>query len=462
MFSTTNWILIFGLAYHMTVGIFSSPIQVATSTFTTSEFKVRIHPDQPLMVGDVVSFEVFAAPGVDLRDQQVSVGLVSPVETDLGKAGFDFTSEKIYRAVLTWIWDTHGIAPGRYSLVFTLKPAGTTWQQSVDLQPSSLVTPYKWASVETTCCTVHYITGTRAEQDLSLLIPEVNNDVQQVEGELGHTLAKKIDINFLPRVLGQGGFATDEVYFSYPDVNYVDTHLDLVLHHELVHIVDADMGGDFRPLLLVEGLAVEMTGGHYRTEPLVQRAAVLPAIGAYIPLANLADNFYSWQHELGYLEAGSLVEFMLATWGWNAYNQFYRDIHPVAGGGDSNAIDRALQVHFGLSLRQVDDRFLRYLQAIPINPDLEQDVIETAQLFDTVRAYQQKLDPAAYFQEVWLPDVAQMRTHGIVADFLRRDETPLDQEIESFLVSAGVAWENGNFAEISRLVSSINQLLPGE
>jgi hypothetical protein len=272
-------------------------------------------------------------------------------------------------------------------------------------------------------------------------------------------MAKKIDINFLPRILGQGGFATDEVYFSYPDINYVDTNLDLVLHHELVHIVDGDMGGGLRPLLLVEGLAVEMTGGHYRIEPLLQRAAVLPAIGAYVPLANLADNFYSWQHEIGYLEASALVNYMLNTWGWNAYNQFYRDIHPVEGGSDAAAIDQALQAHFKLSLRQLDDRFFRYLLSLPINPDLEQDVIATVALFDTVRDYQQQLDPSAYFQEVWLPDVAQMRTRGIVADFFRRDETSLDSEIESILVTAGDAWEKGNFSQVEQQLYSIKRLL---
>jgi len=274
---------------------------------------------------------------------------------------------------------------------------------------------------------------------------------------MNHQLSKKIDINLVPIVLGQSGFTTDEIYISYADLNYTDTDILTVLHHEMVHFVDADIGGDLRPLILVEGLAVYMTGGHYRQEPLSWRAAVLPELGRYIPLTSLADNFYSWQHEIGYLEAGSLLEFMVQTWGWDAFNKFYRDIHPVQGGGEALAMDKALQIHIGLSLRQLDDRFSSYLQSIPIIPQLREDVQLTASLFDTIRLFQQERQPSAYFQQVWLPDARQMRDRAIIADYLARGIDPQDADMEAVLVKAGNYWLKGDFIAALRQLFLVKQ-----
>ncbi len=456
--SLTNWVIILVLAARLFSGI--SPFQVDYLQAQPENFIVRLHPDQPLSAGDVVSFEVYAGSGADLKDQQVTVSLANPQSKVLGKANFELTAENKYRAILMWAWDTHGLESGQYFLYFSIKPAGIAWQQTVELHPAVVNSPYHWDQVTTDCCNIHYITGTNVERDLDTLVPEIDRQMQLVENELKHTLAKKIDINLLPRVLGQGGFTTDEIYFSVPVVNYLDTNLDLVLHHELVHIVDGDMGGELRPLILVEGLAVYLTGGHYRSEALLPRAATLIQNGLYIPVTNLAANFYSWQHEIGYLEAGSLVEYMVDAWGWDAYNRFYRDIHPVPGADESAAFDKALQAHFGITLRALDDRFYNYLRTFPVNPDLSADVISTARLFDTVRAYQQALDPSAYFQEVWLPDANQMRAKGIVADYLRRDESPRDAAIESLLVLAGDAWDKGDFDETSRLLYQVMQNIP--
>ena len=457
----TNWMMVFALAAQVVTGFYPAIFTPLLPTTAPAGYEVRIHPDQPLEVGDVVSFEVYSGPGENLQGQQLTVSLAESPATVLGSADFNSSAGNRFRSILQWVWNTKGLNLGQYSLEFTIKPAGVEWLQTIDLQPAPADNPYQWAVAETDCCNVHYITGTQAEKDLAQLLPEIEDQAQQVESELGHIVAQKIDIDLLPRVLGQGGFTADDIYLTYVNSNYTDTNLITVLHHELVHRVDADMGGDYKPLFLVEGLAVYMTGGHYRTEPLAQRCATLLKSGLYIPLTNLIDIFYNWQHEIGYLEAGSLVEYMVNTWGWSAYNSFYRDIHAVSGADDVAAIDHALTAHFGITLRLLDDRFQVYLEGFPINPDLQDDVLLTVQLFDTIRLFQQKRDPAAYFQEVWLPDSNDMRKRGIVADYVPRDGNPQNLTLEMMLNAAGVDWEKGNFsAGLQKLQLIQRQLQP--
>jgi hypothetical protein len=461
MILSMNWVMIFSLVFQVVTGFLPAPSRPGSAPSQAGKYEVRIHPDLPLEIGDEISFEIYSSPGTNLQDQQITVSLEAPQVKQLGQGNFVPTVDNRFRAELQWVWDTHGFQPGQYTLAFTIKPAEDEWQQMVELQPAPANSLYRWAVGQTECCNVHYITGTPAERDLPRLLPQIEDQVRQVENELKHTLAAKIEIDLLPRVLGQGGFTADEIFLSYPAdaVNYLDSDLMTVLHHEVVHRVDADMGGEFRPLFLIEGLAVYLAGGHYHSEPLGQRAATLLDTGAYIPLPNLVNNFYNWQHEIGYLEAGSLVQFMVNTWGWDAYNNFYRDIHPVLVGNDGAAIDKALQAHFGLSLSLLDDRFQVYLKSFAINPDLRDDVTLTAELFDDIRLYQQKWDPSAYFQEVWLPDPSQMRSRGIVADYLPRSGTVQNMPLEKLLISAGVDWQKGNFSAALQQMQLIQRQL---
>ena len=441
-----SWVIFLSIVTQLVGGIRpSQPLSFSLAVMPQG-YEVRIHPDQPLQVGDMVSFEIYSSPGAHLDGQQLTLSLLEGSETVLGSANFEVSSGNRYRATLQWIWDTKGLAPGEYTLQFLIKPLDLSWTQLVTLQPAPANFPYHWATAEAACCNIYYITGTSAARDIARLVPLIQTQAQQVEKEMGHIVTGKIDIDLLPRVVGQSGFTANEIYLTYVDDNYTDTNFVTVLHHELVHRVDADMGGDYRPLFLVEGLAVYMTGGHYHPEALAFRSATLMQVGLFIPLSNLVDDFYNWQHEIGYLEAGSLVEYMVDTWGWNAYNEFYRDIHISSGMDDADVIDKALQVHFGISLRTLDDRFQVYLRAFPISPDLENDVLMTVQLFDKIRSFQQERDPSAYFQEVWLPDAAEMRKRGIVGDYLPRYANQQDQVIESMLISAGGDWEKGDYS----------------
>ena len=437
------------------------PAPVEPSPTPAANFSVNLHPDGNLYVGDKVSIEVLSPNGLTTKDLTVTVSadgqeIGSQEFSPYGIAGRD-------QATFYWTWDTTGLQPGPHTLHFSVLPTGPDWQQSVSLLPASDLPPSManahWAVAETDCCTISYITGTEAERDIASLKTMADTEAQDVEQRLGKTLTEKIPVVLMSRVLGHGGFTSDAIYVSYLDRNYAGSTTAQVLHHEMVHWVDGKLGGDLRPTILVEGLAVYLSGGHFKPEALPPRAAALLDLNWYIPLRQLTDAFYPAQHEIGYMEAGALVQYLVETYGWQPFNDFYRDIHPQPSGKQSDALDVALQKHFGITLDELEKQWIAHLRTLPSDPAQVQDVTLTVQFYDTVRRYQRLFDPSAYFQTAWLPDAKPMREQGIVADYLRHPDTPLNIYLETMLVGADANLRAGNYSAVSQTLKTVGLML---
>jgi hypothetical protein len=422
---------------------------------------VRFHPDGFLEAGDLVSFEVFAPPGEDYSEITLEVTVDDGQGTSFGP--LEFQPDPIgrqYQAEAYWVWDTSSLSPGEYQMQFKLLPGGLQWHQTVTLaaRPTETATQ-SWQHVETSCCNIHYITGTAAERDLNQLVDLVDQQAQRVEERLGITFTDRVAINFIPRVIGHGGFTTDQLYISYLDRNYAGTNLAIVLFHELTHMLDRQIESGYRPSMFVEGIAVFLSGGHFKHEVLAERAAALLTLDLYIPFDEMIENFYATQHEAGYLQAGALVEFMAAVWGKTSFFTFYRDIQLEDGSTPEKAINQALQRHFKLTLPELENRFLSYLHQL--NPTSAQvdDVRLTVTYFDTVRRYQQRLDPSAYFREAWLPAADAMRKRGIVADYARWPDHPENYVIEKLLAKVWGFLAAGQYRIVEILLRTINRVL---
>jgi hypothetical protein len=423
-----------------------------------SGFSVRLHPDDELREGDLVSFEVSATrQGIDFIKQKL---VVAVKKQEIGTAGFGNVGDGSFHSVLLWAWDTKGLQPGNYTLTFSIMPAGIVWTQTVTLHvPLADSNSFQWKTVQTDCCVINYISHTAAERDIAQLLPIIQDRAEQAAEALHTSLpSQKIVINLIPRNLGHGGFTTDEIFVSYPDHPFTDADFSQLLEHEMIHRLDTDLGGKYRPIFFVEGLAVFATGGHYKKEPLVGRAAALYQLGWYIPLSYLADNFYPSQHEIGYLEASTVIAYMVDTWGWDAFSSFYRDIQPSKG-GDSKAIDDALQRHFSISFKQLEDRYTVMLESQPVNPDLVKDVRYTIELYDTLRLYQQELDPSAYYRQLWTPSGKDARARQIVNDYLRHPDSQINQEIENLLAVTSQSLRAGQYNSIEGNLYTIQQRL---
>ena len=434
-------------------------------------FSVTIHPDNGIYTGDQVSLVINYDPSLGAMDaarnlsgHPIAVSVDAPNGPDLGSAQFGPGPDPgSFSATLQWVWDTSRTSPGQHSLTFELPDEKLSWVEWIDLLPRSQLPPQqrdsRWAVAQSACCTIHYLTGTDAARDIDKIKEIADTAAQSVARELGTQQKESIQITLLPRVLGQGGFTSSEIEVSYLDRDYAGSTLQIILHHEMVHWFDQRMGGDLRPDLFVEGLATYLTGGHFKPEPFVLETAAVLHSGWYIPLSQLADHFYDSQHELSYLEAASLISYMVDTWGWSAFNAFYWDIHPIRGQGQAAAINAALKSHFGISLDDLDNRFTAFLAGMSYPAVLAEDASLTIRYYETVRAYQKVLDPSAYFRQVWLPNPAEMRKRGITADLLRHPDSPTNLEIEDQLVLVDRNLRQGSYDRAEKALTEARQML---
>ena len=442
------WLLIGGLPTH-------------TPFAEGAPMEVRFHPDGPLWTGDWVSVEVFATPEQVSEQSRL---LVFWEGQKLGEAPFSAMYYDTRRsASLLWFWNTGAVPAGEHQLIFEVQPQGLRWTETVRLEPAPPGVAVYWAMAETPCCRIHYLVTTEVERDLPQLQEMIERNAQQIQSALGVEAPAVVDINLFPRMVGHGGFSGAEVYLTYASNLYSGAEFERVVRHELIHRYDLTnlRQGTMRPSLLAEGLAVYLSGGHYKAEPLAGRAAALLSLGWYVPLATLANDFYNAQHEVAYLEAAAWVEYLVRTYGWQAYLAFHRDISAQAGEQPSQAMDAALRAHFGMGLNSLEDRFVAFLNAQPPLPDLVEDVRLTVQLFDALRAYQQRYAPSSYFRSAWLPDATLMRQRQIVGDYLRAPDEEINQLLEGKLREAGLALRAGKFSETRRLIQEVWDVLYG-
>lgn len=437
------------------------PLPTEPGLTPRSDFRAVFHPDGSLYVGDKVSLEVIAPDGFDPSGKSISL---TAGGTDLGSAPISpYGIAGRQEAIFAWAWDTTALQPGAHTLDFSVVPAGPKWSQTVTLLPSADLPPpgasAHWETVTTACCEISYISGTDAERDITALEQMADAQAEDVGEKLHATLTEKIPVVLMSRVLGHSGFTSDAIYVSYLDRNYSGRATAQVLHHEMVHWFDGKQGGDLRPTILVEGLAVYLSGGHFKAEALPPRAAAVLDLGWYIPLQQLTDNFYPSQHEVGYIEGGALVQYLVETYGWDEFNAFYRDIHPAPSPSQSDAIDAALQKHFQISFQELEANWLASLRALPEDPAARGDVVDTVRFFETVRRYQLLFDPSAYFQTAWLPGEKEMRQRGIVADFLRHPDASINKYLETLLVQADAGLRAGNYGPAGHILGAVNGLM---
>ena len=457
-----------GLPPLPTVGLPSLPASTpAACIIRLQPGDVVVHPDPVLYSGDRVSFEIVAESACAAwkgAQAALYIGGTSgqPLSTQsFGGYGLGGRLE----AAFTWVWDTTGQV-GPQTVVAEVRPPAEALQPpavvtlTVNLLPSSQRPPLeaqaRWEQVETDCCIIHYLSGTAAARDIATIQAEANQARQYDEARLGVHRSQKIDFTMLSRLLGQGGFASSSIALTYMDRNPVGNNLLILFRHEETHILDQGLVAS-RPALMAEGLAVYVAGGHFTpNENLPHRAAALLLLHRYIPLDDLADNFYPSQHETGYLEGSAFITYLVDTYGWDRFRQFYQSFKP---GPDREVLDKALTASYGKDLSGMEAEWLANLRTQTVSPAEVDDLRLTLDLYDTLRRYQTQDDPSAYYLTAWVPDPLDAIRRGVTADFLRHPDSSENIALEVMLVDAEHALEAGQYAEVETELNSVNAVL---
>ncbi len=439
---------------------------------------IRFHPGPCQYEGDLLSVEAFVENWSGIDPELIEVALYTGAGED--RVYIDKTNISPFgiggrmQATFYWTWEATNVS-GDQTLTLVLDPddqisadagdadvANNTVTTTVSLQPAEMrpgnEANSEWERIETDCCTIYYTTNTAAARDIDILVPMIEDAVAHAENMLDTQLEEKIQINLLNRVLGHGGFAGgNTMSITYIDRQYSGGEFWRVIAHETSHILDRKINPR-RPTMLTEGLAVYVAGGHFKEEPLTPRIAAVLADDNFISFNEaFINNFYDAQHEISYLEAGALVQYLIERNGSETFFRFLRTLS--ADGSDYDRIQDALRIQYQLSYAELEAEWTAWLADQPQNELWAADIRNTVAFYDTVRRYQRIYDQDAYFLTAWLPSIRQTIANDNVAEFTRHVATVETITLELMLVEAESALRRGEQDNSAEMIARVNRVL---
>jgi hypothetical protein len=451
-----------------------SPIADETSSqdLSISVEDIQLFPISTIISGDRVTIQIqpYVPESVTVENVPVEIYIDDqPVVNDtLDQRNWEGNAEGIYE----WVWDTSGLV-SKHEIRVILDSQDVIQEGDADPTNNEATITFRvgkamerpleernasWITAETDCCYVHAITRTAAYRDFPELLTMVDSAISEASNQLGVFPEEKINLYFIERTIGQGGYAGTEMVIVYNDRPFIGGELYELLVHESVHIIDRQFAPQ-RTKFLAEGVAVWAAGGHYQKQDLQKRAATLLAMNKFIPLAELANNFYPAQHEIGYLEAGAFVDYLVSEYGWPDVREFYSNTSASDGDTEAEALDVNLRHYFKASLAELEAAWLAELQTYSLNDEDIADLRTTIRYYDTARDYQKIYDPTAYFRTAWLPHPDEVIEFGNAADFLRQPDTETNFTMELMLRSAYDAIAKGDTNRANVLLDSIERFL---
>jgi len=338
---------------------------------------------------------------------------------------------------------------------------GPAWQALVAAPtPEPPPVDFTWAVSGTQYFTFTYVAGTEAGRDLAQIAAMARAGLAYITPTLGVDLDGKLTIYLTPRVFWQGGaaYGYKTNLISYLDRNYTAIETWTYFTHEGTHVVANRLiqpkqeGGPDG--VLVEGLAVWATGGHYRPEPIDDLAAVIAASDSYIPRSTLrAGPFYDFQHETSYMEAGSFVKFLIEHYGLDRFKQLYGQET-----GKAEQDEPLVESLYGKSYAELEAEWLEYLDSLSPAPEEAEVWGFNVRYFDLMRGYQTELDPDARI----LPGIPTEWTSSTLSIFIRRMVAPVNVVFETALISAQEQASRGDVAGADALLDDVEEGLEGK
>ncbi len=436
---------------------------------------IFLYPVPSIFAGDKVTFQLWPTVPEPISPENVAVQ-ISIDGAEVARGALSGNSHLSGEAVglFEWVWDA--TEPGPHRIQVTLDqedtirlgdedPNNNTASLDVVVLDSQTRSADEataiWKTATSECCLIHVVSGTAADRDLPQLLALIDQAAFQASAKLGEEPQKQIDIYLIDRVIGQGGYASSGIVVSYLDRDYTGNDLLQVLVHELVHLLDRQFAPQ-RISFLAEGLAVWASGGHYKAENIDQAIIAMRNTDRYLPLPDLINDFYPSQHETAYFQAAGFVSYLINTYGWWPFRDFYIDVTQDKADSLAAAVDQSLQAHFGQSLSDVEASWIEYLDGLTADPTAIPDVQTTVHYYEVMRRYQMQYDPTAYFLKAWMPSPSSVLELGSPADFNGHPETEQNIALEVMLGAADRSLKKKNYARANVLLNSIERVLDSD
>jgi hypothetical protein len=316
--------------------------------------------------------------------------------------------------------------------------------QAAPPTPEPVPADFAWSQQTSPHFAYHYSPASAAERDLDRIADLAEGALAYITPTLRTDVQEPLSVYLVPRLFWQGGaaYGGDTLLVSHLDRNYTGVETWTYFAHESVHVLAHDwlqpkeQGGPDG--VLVEGLAVWATGGHYYLDPIDQWAAAIADSDQFIPLHELrtGDFYYDYQHEIAYHESASFVKYLIERNGLAPFRELYGQAnHDPAH--DEELVRRL----YGTGYAELETEWLSYLSSLPPDPDARAAWWLTVRLFDLMRLYQTELDPPA---RTLPPDVPPNWDQDLLQAFLHRAQDPVNRLLETALISAHRAIRAGD------------------
>jgi hypothetical protein len=318
---------------------------------------------------------------------------------------------------------------------------------------------FTWVVSETEHFRFHYVPGTAAERDRFELGYVAEESLAAIQPVLDVNFDGQMSIYLVPRIFWQGGAAYgDKVQLiSYLDRNYTSVETWSYFTHEGTHALAQDIlqpkeNGGGPDGVLVEGLAVWASGGHYGQEPIDAWSAVVAASDEYLPLAELRSGpFYEFQHETSYLEGGSFVQYLVDRYGLDTLKALYGQAT-----GEAEHDEELVQDLYGKGYADLEAEWLAYLADLEPTPEQAELWRLLVRTFDLMRRYETEFDPDARLlpstsPPEWMSDTLKV--------FLKRADEPVNLILETALIAAQERTYDGDLGGAQALLDDVEAAL---
>jgi hypothetical protein len=438
---------------------------------------VVLYPGPGLYSGDVVSFEITPRNLGTSALRSITVGVYRQVadgeEVIAKRQTSELSAGGLPQARMQWLWYTAGLE-GEQTIAVRVDPddqlqtggedqANNVVTLTVPILPAAarpaIEMAATWAVTTTDCCRLYYLSGTAAERDLEALVAAAEKAAADVRDRSGIDSLETLDVYLISRVMGQGAHSGDGLCLSYLDRAYARADPVTQMRHELARGLDWSIRQQWPPCpLLREGLAAWVAGGYTQPEPIPETASALVRLGRYLPLRELADDFYGQAPEIAYLEGAAFMAYLIETYGWEQVFGLHAH-HSCSPNDPAGDLDEALGEVLGPGLDEIEQEFLSWLGARSPTPDQERRLAATLQFSEVLLRYQQMYDPGASSRGGYAPEPALGARLSIEADFVRHPRTVENIALETMLMSTQEAIQSGAFDRAEELLAAVNQAL---